>query len=53
MTPSQTVPSPRRTLEDPVVALLKAHIPLSLLLDLAQDDPRSEELYANERVTPS
>jgi hypothetical protein len=36
-----------------VAALLKAHIPLSLLLDLALDDPHSEDLYANERVTPS
>ena len=36
-----------------VSALLKAHIPLSLLLDLAQGDPHSRELYANERDTPS
>lgn len=28
-----------------VVALLKAHIPLTLLLDLAAGDPHSEELY--------
>ena len=31
-----------------VVALLAAGIPLSLLLDLAQPDPRSQELYAWE-----
>ena len=31
-------------------ALLKAGIPLTLLLDLAVDDPRSEELYERERV---
>jgi hypothetical protein len=36
-----------------VAALLKAHVPLSLLLDLAQPDPHSRELYENERVTPS
>jgi hypothetical protein len=51
---TQTVPSPR--LEDErVVALLKAHVPLSLLMDLAQPDPRSHELYEAERstVTPS
>ena len=51
---SQTVSSPR--LEDErVFALLKAHVPLSLLLDLAEADPHSAELYACERsiVTPS
>jgi hypothetical protein len=30
------------------VALLKAHIPLSLLMDLALLDPRSQELYDME-----
>jgi hypothetical protein len=30
------------------VALLRAHIPLTLLMDLAQADPRSSELYAME-----
>jgi len=30
------------------VALLEAGIPLSLLLDLAQPDPHSQELYAFE-----
>jgi hypothetical protein len=30
------------------VALLRAHIPLSLLMDLAQGDPHSRELYAME-----
>ncbi|MFN2540217.1 MAG: hypothetical protein ABR549_18975 [Mycobacteriales bacterium] len=38
---------------DRVVALLRAHIPLSLLIDLIDNDPHSRELYANERVTPS
>ncbi len=50
--PSSTLPSPRSA-DDRVVALLKAHIPLSLLMDLAQPDPHSRELYAKERVTPS
>ena len=49
---SMTVPVPHPTYEW-VVALLKAHIPLSLLLDLADSDPHSQELYENERVTPS
>lgn len=48
--PTTSVPRP---CDEWVVALLKAHVPLSLLLDLAGNDPRSEELYANERVTPS
>jgi hypothetical protein len=30
------------------VALLRAHIPLTLLMDLAQADPRSREIYAME-----
>ena len=33
---------------DEIVALLKAGIPPSLLLDLALPDPHSEELYAVE-----
>ena len=49
---SPTVPISRSSGEW-VVALLKAHIPLSLLLDLATSDPHSHELYENERVTPS
>lgn len=53
MTPSPTVPSARETPDDLVVALLRAHIPLTLLMDLAQPDPHSCELYANERVAPS
>ena len=53
MTPSARVPAPSRPVEELVVRLLRAHIPLTLLMDLAQRDPRSEELYANERVTPS
>ncbi|MGB8651643.1 MAG: hypothetical protein WCD35_13400 [Mycobacteriales bacterium] len=42
---------PRRIEEERVVALLRAGIPLTLLLDLAQPDPRSEELYAMERAS--
>ena len=34
--------------DDPVLALLKAGIPLSLLLDLATKDPQSAEIYATE-----
>jgi hypothetical protein len=37
--------------EDPVIALLKAGIPLSLLMDLAADDPHSAELYRTERAS--
>ena len=50
--PSSTLPIPRSA-DDQVVALLRAHIPLSLLIDLAQPDPHSRELYENEQVTPS
>lgn len=32
-------------------ALLRAGIPLSLLLDLAAGDPHSDELYALERAS--
>jgi hypothetical protein len=49
---SPTVHTQRES-EERVIALLKAHIPLSLLLDLAYPDPRSRELYEKERVTPS
>lgn len=34
--------------EDPVIALLRAGIPLSLLLDLAAADPHSAEIYQTE-----
>jgi hypothetical protein len=33
------------------VALLKAHIPLTLLMDLAQVDPHSRELYEMEQAS--
>lgn len=36
--------------DDPVLALLKAGIPLSLLLDLAGGDLHSKELYEVEGV---
>lgn len=32
-------------------ALLRAGIPLTLLLDLAADDPHSDEIYALERAS--
>lgn len=51
--PSSTLPAPSADADDLTVRLLRAHIPLSLLIDLAQPDPHSRELYANERVTPS
>jgi len=50
---TEVIPVPRTAAEDRVVALLRAHVPLSLLLDLALSDPQSRELYENERVTPS
>lgn len=31
-----------------VFALLRAGVPLTLLIDLAQPDPRSAEIYAQE-----
>lgn len=34
--------------EDPVIGLLKAGIPLTLLMDLAAEDLRSEEIYRAE-----
>jgi hypothetical protein len=43
-------PQPDPT-ESRVVALLHAHIPLSLLLDLAETDPHSHELYAMEKAS--
>ena len=49
-----TLPTAPRT--DPALALLRAGIPLSLLLDLAQADPHSEEIYEQERrqaLTPA
>lgn len=46
---SQVLPLPRD--EGGVVALLRAGIPLSLLLDLAGSDPHSEELYETERAS--
>jgi hypothetical protein len=42
------VPRPRSADSRRVIAFLHAGIPLSLLLDLAQDDPHSKELYAIE-----
>lgn len=34
--------------EQQVFALLRAGVPLSLLIDLAQPDPRSTEIYEQE-----
>lgn len=36
--------------EDPVLALLRAGIPLTLLMDLAAKDPHSAEIYKSETV---
>jgi hypothetical protein len=44
------VPTARSEDESRVVALLRAGIPLSLLMDIAQDDPRSVDLYAAEHA---
>ena len=49
--PSNTAPQPRSNGEGRVVALLRAGVPLSLLLDLAGGDPHSEELYELERAS--
>lgn len=43
----ETLPRPASRAE----ALLRAGIPLSLLLDLASGDPHSDELYALERAS--
>lgn len=48
---SENVPPPSADDGGRVVALLKAGIPLSLLLDLAGCDPHSEELYELERAS--
>ena len=52
MSPHLEVPEPRDSDDAsgvPLpVALLRAGIPLTLLLDLAGGDPHSEELYALE-----
>ncbi len=42
------VPAPRLAGEPTVVSLLRAGIPLTLLMDLAGPDPHSEELYRLE-----
>lgn len=50
--PSELLELPRdRAGDGRVVALLKAGIPLSLLIDLAGSDPHSEELYELERAS--
>lgn len=46
MTSTTTLPAPRPTADDLVVALLKAHIPLTLLMDLVECD--SSDLYEQE-----
>ncbi len=43
---AQPVPSPRECSR--AEALLRAGIPLSLLMDLAGSDPHSHELYEHE-----
>lgn len=42
------LPFPRQSDGATVVSLLRAGIPLSLLMDLAGPDPHSEELYRLE-----
>jgi hypothetical protein len=51
MTTLPEIPDPRPEAQARVVALLRAHVPLSLLLDLAGADPHSAELYAIERAS--
>lgn len=41
-------PPARTTPERPLLALLRAGIPLTLLIDLLGGDPRSAEIYASE-----
>lgn len=43
------VPVPR--IQSRAEVLLRAGVPLSLLLDLAGSDPHSDELYALERAS--
>ena len=50
MSTFETGPAARSEDESRVVALLHAGIPLSLLMDIAQDDPRSVDLYAAEHA---
>jgi hypothetical protein len=45
------LPAPRQLDDQRVVALLRAGIPLSLLLDLAQPDPMSQDLYEHEHAS--
>jgi hypothetical protein len=49
--PSTALSSPRESDEGRVVALLRAGVPLSLLLDLAGSDPHSQELYEVEQAS--
>jgi hypothetical protein len=49
---SRTFPVRRGTPEERVLCLLRAGVPLSLLLDLAGSDPHSQELYTRERPLP-
>lgn len=42
------LPATRPLREQQVFALLRAGVPLSLLIDLAQPDPRSTEIYQLE-----
>jgi len=46
--PSESLPLPLAIVEDGVIAFLKAGIPLRLLMDLADTDLCSEELYGLE-----
>lgn len=42
------VPTPRADAPHTAEALLQAHVPLTLLIDLASADPHSDELFAEE-----
>lgn len=45
---TENVPAPRDDAHNSAEALLQAHVPLTLLIDLASADPHSEELFAEE-----
>ena len=44
----EIVSTPHCETGSPIVALLQAGIPLSLLMDIARDDPHSQEMYDAE-----
>lgn len=44
-------PLPPNDANERVLELLRAHVPLTLLMDLVIPQPRSEEIYLIERAT--